>query len=191
MCTRERHPHEFSWIHDVVRLDHDLGRWSTFLFQLFHLFWIHSSRGSAGGRAHGLRHEISVLLGPEVSRTVRRMSIALSWFRLSAFSTILAVGDCPSGDDHSLASSRISRLSAMEVTWALRAALDPSRISRPHRADDIDNTLWGSPRIHGRNSSNSAHCSAIHAAEFYRSRQNGGGGQSWKTFLRNQAEALS
>ncbi len=140
-----------------------------------------------------LRHEISVLLRtrrPRVRLTNAHRAFLVWIYRL--FPTILS-------------SRRIIRPETIirwhrqgfraYWRWKSRGRIGRPSINREARdlikRMSIENPLWGAPRIHGELLKLGFTVAQSTVAKYMGRRRNGGDGQTWKTFLRNQAEGIA
>ena len=89
-----------------------------------------------------------------------------------------------------MASGGVPELLALEITKAGRATANRSRPARSDPKNEPENPLWGAPRIHGELLK-----LGLELAEFtvskYMIRRRRPPSQSWRTFLRNHAEAIA
>ena len=78
----------------------------------------------------------------------------------------------------------------MEVTLPWRQTQGPAEISSLIRRMNLENPLWGAPRIHGELLKLGIEIAQSTVAKYMTKRRPGASGQTWKTFLRNHAAGI-
>ena len=93
-------------------------------------------------------------------------------------------------DDPALASSRVQSFLGLEIPTSGRAAKDRSRIARSYPADEHREPAVGRPRIHGELLKLGFEV-AEGTVSKYMIKHRGPPSQTWRTFLRNHADAIA
>jgi hypothetical protein len=96
----------------------------------------------------------------------------------------------PARDARALAQSRLSLLLALEVAPTGRATADPHGAARIDPPDEVENPLWGAPRIHGELYKLGFEVAQSSVAKYMVKRRTPPS-QGWRTFLRNHAPDIA